>query len=247
MLTIIESGSKAWAFAATNGDVRIFSREEVGEWSELVLSEGSEQLDGDGSLILEALYEQHAAMAPEEEPEAVEPEPRGVLAFRRMVDENWMGLMQCRRPACRVTNRTTGGAAAAPSTLQRQRQALHAPIPGRAPPREWPRRDTEAAAEGAPQRAGEISRPASFSALRSISAPTGDRRLSTLSAPKRPRSRRWPLTWTAMRPTGAIRRRGRADRRPRPTAPRSTTSGRTGPPYWLDRPGTHQRRSDVCR
>ncbi len=104
MLTIIESGSKAWAFAATNGDVRIFSREEVGEWSELVLSEGSEQVDGDGSLILEALYEQHAAMAPEEEPEAVEPEPRGVLAFRRMVDENWMGLMQCRRPACRVTN-----------------------------------------------------------------------------------------------------------------------------------------------
>ena len=36
----------------------------------------------------------------------------------------------------------------------------------------------------------------------SSSAPTGDRRLSTLSAPKRPRSRRWPPTWTAMRPTG---------------------------------------------
>ena len=70
MLTIIQSGSKAWAFAATNGDVRIFSREEVGEWSELLLSEGSEQIDGDGSLILEALYEQHAGTAPEEEGEA---------------------------------------------------------------------------------------------------------------------------------------------------------------------------------
>jgi hypothetical protein len=74
VLTIIESGSKAWAFAATNGDVRIFSREEVGEWSELLLSEGSEQVDGDGSLILEALYEQHAAITPEEEPEAEEEE-----------------------------------------------------------------------------------------------------------------------------------------------------------------------------
>ena len=67
MLTIIESGSKAWAFAATNGDVRIFSREEVGKWSELLLSEGSEQIDGDGSLVLEALYEQYAGSAPEEE------------------------------------------------------------------------------------------------------------------------------------------------------------------------------------
>jgi outer membrane biosynthesis protein TonB len=69
VLTIIESGSKAWAFAATNGDVRIFSREEAGEWSEVLLSEGSEQIDGDGSSILEALYEQHAGMAPEEEEE----------------------------------------------------------------------------------------------------------------------------------------------------------------------------------
>jgi hypothetical protein len=69
VLTIIESGAKAWAFAATNGDVRIFSREEAGEWSEVLLSEGSEQIDGDGSSILEALYEQHAGTAPEEEEE----------------------------------------------------------------------------------------------------------------------------------------------------------------------------------
>jgi hypothetical protein len=74
VLTIIESGSKAWAFAATNGDVRIFSREEAGEWSEVLLSEGSEQIDGDGSSILEALYEQHAGMAPEEEVDEEEPE-----------------------------------------------------------------------------------------------------------------------------------------------------------------------------
>ena len=77
MLTIIQSGSKAWAVAATNGDVRIFSRERAGEWIEVLLSEDSEQLDGDGSLILEAVYEQHAGREPEdegEEPEAEEEE-----------------------------------------------------------------------------------------------------------------------------------------------------------------------------
>ena len=74
MLTIIQSGSKAWAIAATNGDVRIFSREQAGEWIEVLLSEDSEQLDGDGSLILEALYEQYAGGEPEEEGEEPEAE-----------------------------------------------------------------------------------------------------------------------------------------------------------------------------
>jgi hypothetical protein len=76
VLTIIQSESKAWAVAATNGDVRLFSREQVGEWIEVLLSEDSEQIDGDGSLILEALYEQQAGSEPEEdeEPEAEEEE-----------------------------------------------------------------------------------------------------------------------------------------------------------------------------
>jgi hypothetical protein len=74
VLTIIQSGSKAWAVAATNGDVRIFGREQVGEWIEVLLSEDSEQLDGDGSLILEALYEQHAGREPEDEGEEPEVE-----------------------------------------------------------------------------------------------------------------------------------------------------------------------------
>ena len=72
MLTIIQSGSKAWAMAAKNGDVRIFSSEQAGEWIEVLLSEESEQLDGDGSLILEALYEQYAGGEPEEEGEEAE-------------------------------------------------------------------------------------------------------------------------------------------------------------------------------
>ena len=74
MLTIIQSGSKAWAMAATNGDVRIFSREQAGEWIEVLLSEESEQLDGYGSLIMEALYEQYAGEELEEEAEEPEAE-----------------------------------------------------------------------------------------------------------------------------------------------------------------------------
>jgi hypothetical protein len=77
MLTIIESGSKAWAVAATNGDLRVYGREQAGEWVEVSLSDDSEQIDQDGSLILEALYEQHIGQeqAQEDEPEAEQEEP----------------------------------------------------------------------------------------------------------------------------------------------------------------------------
>jgi len=60
VLTIIESGSQAWALAAADGELHIFSREDAGEWTEVLLSEDSEQVDQDGSSILEALYEQYA-------------------------------------------------------------------------------------------------------------------------------------------------------------------------------------------
>lgn len=85
MLTIIENGSKAWAVAATDEDLRIYSREQAGGWSELPLSEESEPIDDDGSAILEALYERQAGQpqdndaeeleAEEEEPEEEEQEP----------------------------------------------------------------------------------------------------------------------------------------------------------------------------
>ena len=88
MLTIIESGPSTWALVATDGELRVFSREESGEWSELPIGEDAEQLGEDGTLILEALYEQEvgadgaepgepeaeAAEAEEEEPEEEEPE-----------------------------------------------------------------------------------------------------------------------------------------------------------------------------
>jgi outer membrane biosynthesis protein TonB len=87
VVTIIQSGSQAWAVAAAGGDLHVYSREEAGEWIEVLLSEDSEQLDRDGSSILEALYEQHTttdqnghAAAPEaeqEEPEDEEEEPEG--------------------------------------------------------------------------------------------------------------------------------------------------------------------------
>jgi outer membrane biosynthesis protein TonB len=85
-LTIIQSGSQAWAVAAAGDDLHVYSREEAGEWLEVLLSEDSEQLDRDGSSILEALYEQYAttdqngeASVPEaeqEEPGDEEEEPR---------------------------------------------------------------------------------------------------------------------------------------------------------------------------
>ena len=77
MLTIIESGSRAWAVAATNDELRIYSREQAGDWSEVPLSEDAEQIDQDGSLILEALYEQQAGTLSDgaaEQPEAEEEE-----------------------------------------------------------------------------------------------------------------------------------------------------------------------------
>lgn len=85
MLTIIESRSRAWAVSAADGDLHIYSREDAGEWTEVLLSDDAEQIDQDGSAILEALYEQHATThqngatgepeAEEEEPEAEEEEP----------------------------------------------------------------------------------------------------------------------------------------------------------------------------
>jgi hypothetical protein len=59
MLTIIESGSQAWALAAADGDLHIYSREGPDQWTEVLLSEDAEQIDQDGSSILEALYEQY--------------------------------------------------------------------------------------------------------------------------------------------------------------------------------------------
>src|SRR5437588_7655109 len=85
VLTIIESGSQIWALAASDGDLHIYSREDVGDWTEVLLSEDSEQIDQDGSAILEALYEQYAmrnqdgqaaaSEAEEEEPVDEEEEP----------------------------------------------------------------------------------------------------------------------------------------------------------------------------
>ena len=66
--------------------MHIFSCEDAGEWTEVLLSGDSEQVDQDGSSILEALYEQYAAsdqhgqtvapgdQAPEDELEPLEDE-----------------------------------------------------------------------------------------------------------------------------------------------------------------------------
>jgi hypothetical protein len=55
----LRAGSQA--LAAANGDLRIYARRKRGERTAVLLSEDSEQIDQDGTLILEALYEQYAA------------------------------------------------------------------------------------------------------------------------------------------------------------------------------------------
>lgn len=75
MLTIIESGPRAWALAAADGNLHVYSREEAGEWSEVLLSDDTEQIDQDGGSILEALYEQYATYDGNEQTEAPEAEP----------------------------------------------------------------------------------------------------------------------------------------------------------------------------
>jgi hypothetical protein len=69
MLTIIESEARTWAVAATNGDLSVYSRERPGEWVEVSLSDDAEQIGDDGSVLLEALYEQQNGLDQgEEEP-----------------------------------------------------------------------------------------------------------------------------------------------------------------------------------
>jgi len=75
MLTIIESESRAWMVIATDGDLRIYSRENSGEWTELSL-ENSDQVDRDKGLMMEELYSQLAGQEEDyeesEEPDAEE-------------------------------------------------------------------------------------------------------------------------------------------------------------------------------
>lgn len=59
MLTVIDSGSQAWALAAADGDPHIYARE-VRCVVRGFLSEDLEQIDQEGGSILEALYERYA-------------------------------------------------------------------------------------------------------------------------------------------------------------------------------------------
>jgi hypothetical protein len=58
MLSIIESMGKTWAAVAAQGDLRLYERDES-EWVEIELqANGSQPLDEDAALVLDALYEQ---------------------------------------------------------------------------------------------------------------------------------------------------------------------------------------------
>lgn len=58
MLSIIESSGKTWAAVAAQGDLRLYERDES-EWVEIELqANGSQPLEEDAALVLDALYEQ---------------------------------------------------------------------------------------------------------------------------------------------------------------------------------------------
>ncbi|HEY2653614.1 MAG TPA: hypothetical protein VGI50_16945 [Solirubrobacteraceae bacterium] len=77
MLTIIESESSAWMVIATDGELRIYSREDAEEWIEVSL-ENSDPVDRDKGLMLEELYGQQGGQEEDdeepEEPDADEDE-----------------------------------------------------------------------------------------------------------------------------------------------------------------------------
>lgn len=65
MLTIVESESNTWFVVATGGKLRIYSRDRPEEWSELMLSDDSEEVEEEKALMLEELYVQRTG---DEEP-----------------------------------------------------------------------------------------------------------------------------------------------------------------------------------
>jgi hypothetical protein len=77
VLTIIENGSKEWAVIAVEDELRIYSREEPGEWTELPVGDESEQVDPEKSFMLEELYGQRAGDDGDEEEEEAPEEDLG--------------------------------------------------------------------------------------------------------------------------------------------------------------------------
>ena len=69
MLTIIENGSKAWVVVAVQDELRIYNREDEGEWNELPLADESEQVDPEKSFMLEELYGQRVGNEGDDEEE----------------------------------------------------------------------------------------------------------------------------------------------------------------------------------
>ena len=85
MLTIIESGSNAWMAITIEGEIRLYTRAESGEWGELPLSDDPEQVEPEKSFMLEELYareggeqeddDEGESEGEEEEPDEEEEEP----------------------------------------------------------------------------------------------------------------------------------------------------------------------------
>ena len=67
MLTIIESDSNTWTIVVVGDELRIYSREEPGQWRGLALSD-ADSIDQERSMMLEELYLQRTE-GPDDESE----------------------------------------------------------------------------------------------------------------------------------------------------------------------------------
>ena len=72
MLTIIENESNVWMVITVDGELRIYTRADAGEWGELSVGDDSDQVDPEKSFMLEELYARQSGQ--EEEDEEGEPE-----------------------------------------------------------------------------------------------------------------------------------------------------------------------------
>lgn len=74
MLTIIETGSNVWMAITVDDELRIYSRDEAGDWGELSVSEDSAQVDPEKSFMLEELYGRQSGQEEEDEEAGAEGE-----------------------------------------------------------------------------------------------------------------------------------------------------------------------------
>jgi hypothetical protein len=67
VLTIIENESNVWMVITVDGELRLYTRADAGEWGELSVGDDSDQVDPEKSFMLEELYARQSGQEEEDE------------------------------------------------------------------------------------------------------------------------------------------------------------------------------------